>query len=163
MDHGRSVSAWRRSAAKPSGARSRPNPRARAPGCDRHVGVIPQACRRASCAPAPRRRRRPDARCLAKAPRVRGFEVVDARNGVEALARFDAVEVDIVVTDIFMPEKDGIELIQDLRLRRPTLPIVAINGSDRRDTTGLEVSVKLGAGASLRKPFTADDFLAAIE
>ena len=92
-----------------------------------------------------------------------GFVVVTASNGVEALRLFDALVVDVVVTDIFMPESDGIELIQELRRRRPTLPIVAISGGGvRRDLAAMPVALALGATEALFKPFTADALVAAV-
>jgi CheY-like chemotaxis protein len=92
-----------------------------------------------------------------------GFMVLTAANGIEALSLFDALVVDVVVTDIFMPDEDGIELIQDLRRRKPRLPIVAItDGGPRRDTTVLRVAAALGAGALLLKPFSADELVTAI-
>src|SRR5262245_42925604 len=54
-----------------------------------------------------------------------GFNVITAKNGNEALELFEALQFDVVVTDIFMPISDGIELIQELRRRHPRLPIVA--------------------------------------
>jgi CheY-like chemotaxis protein len=92
-----------------------------------------------------------------------GFDVVTATNGVTALALVDAIAFDIVVTDIFMPGEDGIELIQDLRRRRPKLPVVAITGGGtHRDMSALKVASALGAGAVLEKPFSSDVLVAAI-
>jgi CheY-like chemotaxis protein len=106
----------------------------------------------------------PDARALARVQlELEGFEVVEAENGIEALRVFDEVPVDVVVTDIFMPDEDGIELIQDLRRRRPKLPIVAITGGGpHHDTVALRVAAALGAGAMLLKPVDAEDLVAAI-
>jgi CheY-like chemotaxis protein len=92
-----------------------------------------------------------------------GFVVLTAANGIAALNFFDAVAIDVVVTDIFMPEEDGIELIHKLRRRRPELPIVAISGGGaRRDLPGLTVASALGAGMVLEKPFSADELATAI-
>jgi CheY-like chemotaxis protein len=94
--------------------------------------------------------------------RAAGFEVVTAASGVEALALFDARRFDVVVTDLFMPERDGIELIQDLRAREPGLPIVAISGASPHHLTALEVAKELGADATLHKPYGADELVRAI-
>jgi CheY-like chemotaxis protein len=92
-----------------------------------------------------------------------GFEVIVAANGVEALRIFDDTPIDVVVTDIFMPDEDGIELIQDLRRRRPMLPIVAITGGGtHHDTSALRVAAALGAGALLLKPFRSSELVVAI-
>jgi CheY-like chemotaxis protein len=94
---------------------------------------------------------------------VAGFKVATAANGVEALALFDALGFDVVVTDIFMPEEDGIELIQDLRRRCPVLPIVAISGGgSRRDSSALQAATAFGASVVLVKPLGADELVAAI-
>jgi two-component system, chemotaxis family, chemotaxis protein CheY len=92
-----------------------------------------------------------------------GFDVVTAADGVSALRHFDAARFDVVVTDIFMPEVDGIELIQDLRRRRPELPVVAISGGGTyRDNSALIVASSLGADAALLKPFDCGELVAVI-
>jgi two-component system, chemotaxis family, chemotaxis protein CheY len=92
-----------------------------------------------------------------------GFQVLSAANGVEALSLLDALVVDVVVTEIYMPDEDGIELIQALRRRRPKLPVVAItDDGPRRDRAMLRVAAALGAGAMLHKPFSADELVAVI-
>jgi CheY-like chemotaxis protein len=91
-----------------------------------------------------------------------GFNVVTAANGVEALALFDALHFDVVVTDIFMPEEDGIELIQDVRAREPRFPIVAISGGSLRHLKALGIASSLGADALLEKPCDAGELVAAI-
>jgi CheY-like chemotaxis protein len=107
----------------------------------------------------------PDARELARVQlELEGFVVVEAADGVEALRVLDTLNVDVVVTDIFMPDEDGIELIQDLRRTRPSLPIVAITGGGaHHDTTALRVAAALGAGALLLKPIESEDLVAAIQ
>jgi CheY-like chemotaxis protein len=92
-----------------------------------------------------------------------GFKVTTAANGLTALALFDALHFDVVVTDIFMPEEDGLELIQNLRGRRPALPIVAVTGGGRRrDTSVLDAALAFGAGAVIEKPISGDALVAAI-
>jgi CheY-like chemotaxis protein len=95
--------------------------------------------------------------------RAAGFEVATAASGVEALALFDARRFDVVVTDLFMPEGDGIELIQDLRAREPRLPIVVISGGSERHQTALGVAMMLGADVALQKPYGADELVLAID
>jgi CheY-like chemotaxis protein len=106
----------------------------------------------------------PEARALARVQlELEGFVVVEADGGVEALHLLETIDVDVVVTDIFMPDEDGIELIQDLRRRRPRLPIVAITGGGiHHDTTALRVAAALGAGALLLKPIESEELVAAI-
>jgi CheY-like chemotaxis protein len=88
-----------------------------------------------------------------------GFEVVTAANSVEALALFDSLTLDVVVTDIFMPWEDGTELIQDVRARKPRFPIVAISGGGLK---ALGAASALGADVVIEKPCGADEIVAAI-
>jgi len=88
---------------------------------------------------------------LAKTLQRAGFTVVTAIHGVDALAQLRALSVDIVVTDILMPEMDGFELIRTLRAKWPELPIVAMSGI--ADTPNFRnLALKFGAKAALSKP-----------
>ncbi len=88
---------------------------------------------------------------LAKA----GHAVVLAQNGREGLALFANESPDLVITDIIMPEIDGLETIQALRAISAQLPIIAISGGGRIQAFDfLRVAYKLGATDVLRKPFT---------
>ena len=83
-----------------------------------------------------------------------GHEVHDACDGVEALRLAQGLEVDLVVTDINMPEMDGIEVILALAERNPGLPVIAISGGGRMPKELLLASAGvLGAVATLPKPF----------
>src|SRR3954469_20013849 len=62
-----------------------------------------------------------------------GHRVLQAANGVEGLNIFKRERVDLVVCDIIMPEKEGIETIGELRRSNPTLKIIAISGGGRAD------------------------------
>jgi CheY-like chemotaxis protein len=80
-----------------------------------------------------------------------GFIVVTAVHGADALAQLAALSVDIVVTDILMPEMDGFELIRALRAKWPELPVVAMSGIE--DTPNFRnLALKFGARAALSKP-----------
>src|SRR5271170_4662104 len=57
-----------------------------------------------------------------------GYRVVTAANGRDASVAFGREKFDLVMTDLLMPEKDGIELICELRQTRPGLPIIAMTG-----------------------------------
>jgi CheY-like chemotaxis protein len=89
-------------------------------------------------------------RCVAERA---GFEAVDARNGAEALARLRCERFDVMITDLFMPDTDGIELIRRVRPLAATLPIVAISGGGEVGINLLGVARFLGAQYSLSKPF----------
>jgi PAS domain S-box-containing protein len=82
-----------------------------------------------------------------------GYRVFTAERGEAALDRVEDDEIDIVVTDLRMPEMDGFDLIRTLRARHPNLPIVAASGvADGRTDEALEA----GANAFLAKPFSAE-------
>jgi len=82
-----------------------------------------------------------------------GYRVFTAEGGEAALDRVEEDEIDIVVTDLRMPEMDGFDLIRTLRARHPNLPIVAASGvADGRTDEALEA----GADAFLAKPFSAE-------
>ncbi|MBI5773964.1 MAG: response regulator [Verrucomicrobia bacterium] len=91
-------------------------------------------------------------------------QVFRARNGAEALQLYDTHAVDLVLTDLIMPDMDGLELIQKLRHAAPALKIIAMSGGGR-NTPGsyLPVAQHLGAACTLAKPFSGADLLAAIE
>jgi CheY-like chemotaxis protein len=78
-----------------------------------------------------------------------GYEVIEAANGREAMRHFEAAPTDIVVTDLYMPEEDGLELIAWLREFIPRVPVVAVSGGDRAT---LQAAGMLGADVILEKP-----------
>ncbi len=89
-----------------------------------------------------------------------GYEIVEAANGVEALHVFDEIEVDLVITDIFMPEKEGLETIAELRQRKPDVKVVAISGGGGDGKMDyLEFAKRFGARSILTKPFLREDVL----
>jgi len=99
-------------------------------------------------------------RVVARILREAGHSVHEAANGTEGLALFRRVRSDLVVSDIVMPETEGIELIRTLRQEAPALPILAVSGSPT--ALYLQAATKLGASAALRKPFAADKLLAMV-
>jgi DNA-binding response OmpR family regulator len=83
-----------------------------------------------------------------------GFQVVSAVNGIEGLRKFQQGNFDIVLTDIIMPEKEGIALIADLRRADPDVKIIAMSGGSRLGNLDfIAIAKALGANAGLRKPF----------
>jgi DNA-binding NtrC family response regulator len=83
-----------------------------------------------------------------------GYEVVLATNGREGVERFQQYPCDLVVTDMVMPEKDGLQTILDLRLDAPDLPVVAISGGGAISKERyLAVAGYLERVETLAKPF----------
>ncbi|HYL87299.1 MAG TPA: response regulator [Burkholderiales bacterium] len=89
------------------------------------------------------------------------YNVLTAQNGKEALRFLDGQGVDAVVTDLFMPEMDGIETISALRKRFPGIRVIAMSG--RPGVDYLTVARELGVARTLRKPFEIDELLSALK
>jgi CheY-like chemotaxis protein len=87
-----------------------------------------------------------------------GFRVTQAANAKEALILIAHDRPDVVLTDILMREKDGLELIQEVRRLEQAPPIIAMAGTGRADTY-LNVARFLGAEAVLKKPIEVDQLL----
>lgn len=87
-----------------------------------------------------------------------GFDVEEASNGQKGMALLENEPVEIVLTDIFMPDKDGIETIRELKRRWPTVKIIAMSGQPYM----LPVAKVLGADQTLAKPFERHCLLNAI-
>ena len=93
-----------------------------------------------------------------------GHTVTCARDGAEAVRMLDRQNFDLVITDIMMPEMDGIELIPKIRTRQPATRIVAVSGGGKFFTTTscLQIAKTLDAHAVVMKPFNRDQLLAGI-
>lgn len=89
--------------------------------------------------------------------------VVDAPNGRVAMELFPVNDIELVLTDLVMPEKEGLETIRELRKTAPELPIIAMSaGVLGNVTTYLQMAKLLGANAYLAKPFSTSELEAAI-
>lgn len=87
-------------------------------------------------------------------------DVATASNGNEAIAISKERHFDLVITDLIMPDKAGIETIVELRRDNPNLKIIAISGVGRSHvSTELDLAKQLGADASITKPFGVDTLL----
>jgi len=93
-----------------------------------------------------------------------GYVVTSASNGAEAFRAIANGHFDVVITDMLMPERDGIEVIGELRRLQPTARIVAMSGGGRgsRDHY-LQTAKGLGAHAVLGKPFSISELSAALD
>ena len=92
-----------------------------------------------------------------------GHTVLDAADGEAGIRLYRERPTDLIITDIFMPEQDGIETIQQLRREFPGVKIIAISGGDRTRTMDLRKDAELlGASRSLRKPFELTELLKAV-
>jgi CheY-like chemotaxis protein len=92
---------------------------------------------------------------LGRALTAMGHVVVEACNGKEALALHRLDPVELVVTDLVMPEKEGMETIEEFRLDYPGVGIVAMSGGGRYQTSSyLTLAKAMGADCVLAKPFS---------
>lgn len=92
-----------------------------------------------------------------------GHIVIEARDGNEGLALWAKAKIDLLITDIVMPEKDGIEVLMELRKCHPPMKIIAISGGGRQNATDhLHVARLMGAALVLEKPFSNEALMAAV-
>lgn len=92
-----------------------------------------------------------------------GHHVEEADSGRTAAQLYRTEQFDVIITDIIMPDQDGIETILDVRRQNPAAKIIAVSGGGRGQA-GLYLSLSKGLGASqiLLKPFSAEELLAAV-
>ena len=104
----------------------------------------------------------PDMRALLEQTlKSAGQEVVLAADGKEGMEQYRAKAADLVITDIYMPNQEGLETIREFRGRFPKVAIIAMSG--RGDAGAmLSIAQKLGAVEILQKPFLADELLTAV-
>ena len=93
-----------------------------------------------------------------------GYHVTCAEHGGEALKAMAVKSFDVVLTDLLMPDKDGVETIRDIRKTQPGLKIIAMSGGGHvAKENYLKMAQVFGAHALLPKPFSREDLLKAIE
>ncbi len=89
-----------------------------------------------------------------------GYEVVTASDGRRGMAVLRAEHPDVVITDIIMPEQEGIDTIIQIRRERPAIKIIAISGGGRiLNVDFLEMAHSLSASEVIAKPFEANELL----
>ena len=93
-----------------------------------------------------------------------GHEVLEAENGVDACKSFQGNDIDLIITDLVMPEQNGIEMIIEIKKTHPNVKVIAISGgsgfSGQIDL--LSVAKLLGAKHIIKKPFTVDQIRDAV-
>lgn len=96
--------------------------------------------------------------------RQAGYEVTLAQDGREALAATRAGAFDLIITDMFMPNLDGIELLQALKAAASTTPVLGMSGGIAGCDAAILLAAAKGIGATgvLPKPLRRDSFLAAV-
>jgi DNA-binding response OmpR family regulator len=92
-----------------------------------------------------------------------GHEVICASDGEQGLRAFASDSPQLIITDIIMPNKEGIETIMLIRERDTTIPIIAMSGGGRVGNADfLKIASRLGANEVLAKPFERQDLIAAV-
>ena len=90
--------------------------------------------------------------------------VVEASNGEVAMRLWREHPADLIITDILMPEKDGLEVIRELRRECPTVKVIALSGGSRKiHFDALDVAKRFGALSTLEKPFELKELLASVD
>jgi DNA-binding NtrC family response regulator len=101
---------------------------------------------------------------LARALQHAGHEALQAENGADGMRMIKTQPVDLVVTDLVMPEMDGLEFIRELGRVRPGMRVIAISGGGIWDANSLlAVADMLGAFKTLIKPFDLTEFLKVVD
>jgi DNA-binding response OmpR family regulator len=93
--------------------------------------------------------------------RASGYEVVEAADGLKGLTEASRPDVDLVLLDLMLPRKDGVEVLRELRQTRPAVPVIILTARGTEDdrVRGL----KMGADDYVVKPFSARELLARVE
>ncbi len=93
-----------------------------------------------------------------------GYDITEARDGEEGLRLYRQAPPDLIITDILMPEKEGLGLIRELQREQPRPKIIAISGGGHTGMLDfLHVAERLGAQRTLHKPVQQQDLLAAVQ
>jgi DNA-binding response OmpR family regulator len=91
-------------------------------------------------------------------------QVIEAQNGVEGVRLYRAEAPDLIITDIIMPEQEGIQTIAEIRSTNSTVGIIAISGGGSGDgDLYLSMAEELGADAVLAKPFRPSELVALVD
>ena len=92
-----------------------------------------------------------------------GYEIVEAADGVAGIKIYRQNPADLIITDLIMPNKDGIGMIIDLKKEFPDVKIIAMSGGGLNKPDGyLKGAKKLGAACTLTKPIDREEMLNAV-
>lgn len=90
-----------------------------------------------------------------------GYDTLEANNGQKGLQIIRQHAPDLVITDILMPEMEGLETIKQIKKIDPNLPVIAITAS--MDTPYLQIALQFGAVDGLYKPFRHEELISAVK
>ena len=101
---------------------------------------------------------------LRRTPEAAGHQVMEAPDGARGVRLHSESPADLVITDLVMPDKDGLETIRELRQVTPDLKIIVISGYVGADEMGyLQLAREYGASPTFTKPFSSDRMLAVVD
>ena len=101
---------------------------------------------------------------LRKMLEAEGYTVTEAADGTEGITRYQEHPADLIITDIIMPEKEGIETIMELKKQNPGVKIIAMSGGGKNQPEGyLKTAKLLGAKETFSKPIRKETLLQAIK
>jgi DNA-binding response OmpR family regulator len=90
---------------------------------------------------------------------IEGYMVLTVSDGRKGLRVYHDHLVDLVITDVLMPELDGLEVVRTLRRLDPTMPIIAMSGGGNRDLDFLIEAKEFGATRTISKPFRLEELV----
>jgi DNA-binding response OmpR family regulator len=94
----------------------------------------------------------------------RKYKVIEASNGKDALARFKPSITDLVITDLIMPDEDGLKVIMKIKEIKPGIKIIAISGGGKAGPGNyLNLAKALGADEIFSKPFSINELVKKVE
>lgn len=102
-------------------------------------------------------------RLILRVLRPRGHTLLEAENGNQGLTLLADHRPDLVITDILMPDKEGIETIREALQRAPGIKIIAISGGGTQNLMYLDAARSFGAQATLAKPFRPEELLTTVD
>lgn len=93
-----------------------------------------------------------------------GYQTLEAKDGNIGVELFKQKKPDLVITDILMPEKEGMQTIREIRKESAEANIIALSGATTRQdgVSYLQLAQDLGAKRAFAKPFKTEEFLGAI-
>ena len=93
-----------------------------------------------------------------------GYEVIEAQDGEEAARLWRENGVDLIIADIYMPNKSGLQLIMELRSHNSTIPVIAMSdGGRNQNLNPMIYSEVLGSVRTIAKPFSLEDMVAMVK
>ncbi len=96
---------------------------------------------------------------LSEILKLEGYAVQTANDGRQGLRMLEENTVDLVITDVLMPEMDGLEVIRTIRKINSSVPIIAMSGGGKRDMDFLIEATEFGATKVVNKPFDIDELV----